>query len=141
MNRTAGFRRLFDDIRGGTGFIEYLILVGVIAIGGVAGFRLFASSLAAKADHEASAIDVGSEAAPERQSVSALGRQAVVTTGESDDGANVSDDGERTTVFAAAGIVLVLGLGFTLWLRAKNARGELSTASAPELSTGDRGGP
>src|SRR5207302_1345641 len=54
MTTTQGppLRRLLRDVRGGTDFIEYLVLIGVFAVGGWAGFRFLSSSIAAKAkDH------------------------------------------------------------------------------------------
>jgi hypothetical protein len=147
QRRRGSFRLIFDDVRGGTGFVEYLVLVGLIALGGLAGFRLLGSSIAAKANDAARAVDVGAattsiarsdesardrgEDGPRRDSESA------VTSADSlPDTPEVSPG---VTAFATAGLVLGLGIAFTLWLRTKHARGELATATSSELPAGDRG--
>jgi Flp pilus assembly pilin Flp len=57
MKRASRLVRFFSDTRGDTGFVEWVILVGVIAIVGIAAFTAVGSAITEKAEDAASEIE------------------------------------------------------------------------------------
>jgi Flp pilus assembly pilin Flp len=57
MKRMSSLGRFFSDTRGDTGFVEWVILVGVIAIVGIAAFTAVGSAVSEKAEDAASEIE------------------------------------------------------------------------------------
>jgi Flp pilus assembly pilin Flp len=57
MKRMSRFGRFFSDTRGDTGFVEWVILVGVVAIVGIAAFTAVGSAVSEKAEDAASEIE------------------------------------------------------------------------------------
>ena len=56
MHTVKNLLRFFKDTRGDTGFVEWVILVGVIAIVGIAAFTAVGSAVSEKAEDAASEI-------------------------------------------------------------------------------------
>lgn len=50
-------RRLWSDTRGDTGFVEWLLLVGLIAIAGFVAFKTIGSKVSKSADKAGTKID------------------------------------------------------------------------------------
>ena len=57
MDTVRKLRRFFSDTRGDTGFVEWVILVGVIAIVGIAAFTAVGSAVSEKAEDAAGEIE------------------------------------------------------------------------------------
>jgi hypothetical protein len=118
-------RRWFADTCGGTSFVEYLILVCLLALAGSAGFRFLASGIESKANEATSALS-------ETRANAAFSQTAAGATRSAEPSSAMVESSSLLTPATTFGIVAALlaaGFGFFIWMRSKNARGELATAS------------
>jgi Flp pilus assembly pilin Flp len=57
MTKLNVWQRFFKDTRGDTGFVEWLLLVGLIAIAGYAAFRTVGQDVSTKANEAGTTIN------------------------------------------------------------------------------------